>query len=298
MNMSDNCTIWNYNIPINSYHRYCKNIYSQNGEDGIIMQLLKELNIKNGIFCEFGASDGITSSNTFNLIKNYNFTGLAIEGDKSRFQKCVENYKNYPNIKIMNGFVLYNDKNLNLDKWLENGKLDKNFDLLSIDIDCDDYYVWENMNNFTPKIVIFEVNSYRDPIFDELPGKQNTDYNIDLLKEQNSSRIATGCSFISAVKLGLKKGYIPVSFTGNLIFVRKDLISNLKEFPYKISDNPFDYVDLYTNLSLWKNCWFTNNIITINKAIGEYYLKTKEKKIDLNYLRIRVPEILNNINLY
>lgn len=296
--MSDNCIIWNYNIPTNSYHKYCKNIYSQNGEDGIIIQLLKELNIENGTFCEFGASDGITSSNTFNLIKNYNFSGLAIEGDKTRFKKCLENYKNFPNIKIMNEFVLYNDQNLNLDKLLENGKLDKNFDLLSIDIDCDDYYVWENMNNFTPKIIIFEVNSYRDPIFDELPRKPNIEYEIDLLKEQNSGRIAQGCSFISAVKLGLKKGYIPVSFTGNLIFVRKDLVTNLKEFPYKVSNDPYDYVDLYSNLSLWENTWFTNNILNVNKAIGEYYLKTKEKKIDLNYLKNRVPEILNNINLY
>lgn len=298
MNISDNQIIWSYNIPINSYHRYCKNIYSQNGEDGIIMQLLKELNIKTGTFCEFGASDGITSSNTFNLIKNYNFTGLAIEGDKARFQKCLENYKNYPNIKIMNGFVLYNDKNLNLDKWLENGKLDKNFDLLSIDIDCDDYYVWENMNNFTPKIVIFEVNSYRDPIFDELPRKPCTEYNIDLLKGQNSGRVAMGCSFISAVKLGLNKGYIPVSFTGNLIFVRKDLVTNLKEFPYKVSDDPYDYVDLYSNLSLWENSWFTNNALTVNKAIGEYFLLTKKKLVDVNWLRKRVPEMLNNINLY
>ena len=47
---------------INTYHKYCKNVHSQNGEDGIIEQLLKELNIKTGTFCEFGASDGINSS--------------------------------------------------------------------------------------------------------------------------------------------------------------------------------------------------------------------------------------------
>jgi hypothetical protein len=80
-------------IPKNTYHQFCKNIYSQNGEDGILEQLIRELQIKNGSFCEFGASDGVDSSNTYNLIKNYNFSGISIELDHSRYQKCIENYK-------------------------------------------------------------------------------------------------------------------------------------------------------------------------------------------------------------
>ena len=48
-----------------------KNIYSQNGEDGILEEILKKLNIKkNGWCCEFGAWDGKHGSNTFNLVKN------------------------------------------------------------------------------------------------------------------------------------------------------------------------------------------------------------------------------------
>ena len=133
------------------------------------------------------------------------------------------------------------------------------------------------MKNFTPKIIIFEVNSYRDPVFDELPRNPSTEYNIDLLKQQIPNRVALGCSFISAIKLGLKKGYIPVSFTGNIIFIRKDLVINLKESPYKVSDNPYDYIDLYTNLSLSGNAWFTNSCLAVNKAIGDYFLSTNKK---------------------
>ena len=77
---------YEFELPTHTYHKYCKNIYSQNGEDGILQQLIKELNIKNGTFCEFGASDGITSSNTYNLIKNFNFSGLAIEYSKQRYE--------------------------------------------------------------------------------------------------------------------------------------------------------------------------------------------------------------------
>ena len=295
INISDRRIKWTHSIPKDTYHQFCKNIYSQNGEDGIIEQLIKELNIKNGTFCEFGASNGIASSNTYNLIKNYNFSGIAIEADKIRFTECVKNYKSFPNIMIYNGYVLYNHSEYNLDKWLEKGNMEKNFDILSIDIDCDDYYVWKNMKNFNPKIVIFEVNSYRDPIFDELPKKPSSQYNIDLLKQQNPGRVALGCSFISAIKLGLNKGYIPISFTGNVTFVRKDLIHNLKEFPYKLSDNPYDYIHLYSNLCMWENEWFTNNGLLVNTAIGEFYLSTQKKEINIEWLHKRVAEIKKNL---
>ena len=293
--LSDNQVRWPYSIPSDTYHKYCRNVYSQNGEDGILEQLIRELDITNGSFCEFGASDGISSSNTFNLVKERNFTGLLIEADKDRYNKCVENYKSYPDIKVCNGYVLYDDDNNNLDAWLERGGMNKDLDVLSVDIDGDDYYVWENMKNYTPKIVIFEVNSYRDPIFDELPKRPATSYNIDLLHQQIPYRGAEGCSFISAIKLGLEKGYIPVAFTGNLTFVRRDLVDKLKDFPYKISDNPYDYVTLYTNLSMWNNEWFSNNILIVNMAIRDYYILTKRMYIDVEWLRNRMNEISNNI---
>jgi hypothetical protein len=296
MNISDTvikCT--NNRILDNTYHKYCHNIYSQNGEDGIIEKLINELNIVDGTFCEFGASDGISSSNTYNLIKKYNFSGLAIEADINKYHKCLENYKDFKNITIEHGMVLYDDPEYNLDKWLKKANLPYNFDVLSIDIDCDDYYVWENMTEHNPKIVIFEVNSYRDPVFDELPRIPSLDYNIDLLKSKFPNRVAQGCSFISAIKLGLSKNYIPLSFTGNLIFIRKDLTNNLKEFPYKISDNCYDYIYLYTYLVLWKNEWYTNYGLLVNVAIGDYFILTGKKEINIEWIKNKVNEILKTI---
>jgi hypothetical protein len=300
LSISDHTVRWPFPVPTNTYHKYCRNVYSQNGEDGILDQLLTELNggsgSGGGTFCEFGASDGVSSSNVLHLVKSRNFTGMLIEADEARYRKCVENYRSYPDVQVFQGFVLYDDAANNLDSWLARGNMKKDLDVLSIDIDCDDYYVWDNMKNYNPKIVIFEVNSYRDPIYDELPKQPSNAYNIDLLRQQNPSRVALGCSFISAVKLGLNKGYVPVSFTGNIIFVRRDLVEKLREFPYKLSNNPYDYVELYTHLSMWGNEWYSNNGLMVNAAIRDYYLSTNRVFIDIEWLKNRVREIGSNRN--
>lgn len=288
---------YQFELPHGTYHMYCKNIYSQNGEDGILEQILKELEINNGSFCEFGASDGIYSSNTYNLIKNHNFWGISIELDKFLAQKCAENYKQFSNVQVFCGAVLYDDPNNDLNAWLKRGNLPYDLDVLSIDIDYNDYYVWEHLTEFSPKIVIIETNPYRDPIHEELPGSPSHEYMIDPLAEWYAARIAIGCSFISAINLGLKKNYVPIAYTGNITFVRKDLVHKLKEFPYKISDNPYDYITLYTHLALWGNKWKTNTGLILNVAIRDYYLKFKRKDIDPAWLQIRINEILHNINI-
>lgn len=294
---TDSSIALQYELPTGTYHKYCRNVYSQNGEDGILEQLLKELSITRGVFCEFGAADGLFSSNTYNLIENHSFSGMAIELNPSLYQKCVSNYRPFPNVQVFQGAVDYRDKNNDLNAWLERGNLPYDLDVLSIDIDSDDYYVWQGLTKFSPKIVIIETNSYRDPIFEELPNSASQEYTIDLLKAWCPIRVAMGSSFISILQLGLMKGYIPVAFTGNLTFVRKDLVYKLREFPYKISSDPYDYVTLYTHLAFWNNQWFTNTGLILNVAIRDYYLQFKKKHIDIQWINMRMKEILENINV-
>ena len=233
-------------MPINSYHKYCKNIYIQNGEDGILEQLLNELYISSGSFCEFGASDGIGSSNTRNLIEQRGFYCLYIEPGNSFFY-LLENTKQFNRITCINDIVSHENTNKSLETYIDSAKLPHDFDVLSIDVDSYDYQILEKFT-YNPKIVVIEINSYRDPIITELNVIQQTEMNIDILKNEKPERIACGTSFLPIITLGLKKGYIPVSCTGNIIFVRKDLISFIKEFPIKISADPYDYLYLYSTL--------------------------------------------------
>jgi hypothetical protein len=283
MEINDKVIKYVNKLPENTYHKYCKNYYSQNGEDGILEQLIKELGIKDGFCCEFGASDGITSSNTHNLITKYNFTSIQIEANPNGFDKLKYTYKAYEDkVFCYNEYVTTS----NLKDFLSKHNFPLDFDVLSIDIDSYDYDIWKNFTEYEPKIVVIEVNSYRDPIIDETNKTRTQDYNEqeDPLIKWHSSRVGEGTSFITMIELGLNKGYVPVSFTGNIIFVHKSCINNLKEFPYHISNNKYDYINLYTNLCMWQNEWFTNTGLMFNVAIRNYYKQYKTKQLDINWI--------------
>lgn len=181
------------------------NIYSQYGEDGVLEYLLSNLNIELGECCEFGMS-GIKYSNTFNLVKNKNWHAVYIE----RAPHHLKNLK-----EIMNGYdVNLIDKSLeitgenNLDNILSTTKLKKDFDILSIDVDGIDYHIWDSLKNYIPKIVIIEINPFI---------KKDIEY-------INNGKLFSS-SFASVVKLGESKGYKLVCMTGNLIFVKSELIN-------------------------------------------------------------------------
>lgn len=196
----------------NFYNQYKYNKYSQNGEDGIIQELLNRLEIKSGWVCEFGAWDGIHLSNTFALVEN-GFNAIYIEGDKDRYNDLLKTVEKYPTIIPINAFVDHDENSENsLDKLLEKTSIPNDFDLLSIDIDSFDYQVWKSLKNYKPKLVIIEINSSVDPLNQQhihTPGKYQ------------------GTGFMATFMLGIQKEYTFVLHTGNMIFVRNDLFEKL-----------------------------------------------------------------------
>lgn len=181
------------------------NIYSQYGEDGIIEHLLSLLKIEMGECCEFGMS-GTKYSNTFNLVKNKNWYGVYIERAPHHLKNLKEIITDY-NVTLI-------DKNVeimgehSLDSILATTPINKEFDILSIDVDGIDYHIWDRLKNYNPKIVIIEINPFYKP------GEEYINDGTNF-----------SSSFTSVVKLGEKKGYKLVCMTGNLIFVRTDLIN-------------------------------------------------------------------------
>lgn len=209
------------------YLAFAKNKITQFGDEGIINQLLTELDLfnKNYVVSEFGAWDGVYLSNVYNLWRYNNFNAILIESNQERYMEILEISKNYNNVEGLGVMVDKNSNQTNsFDNIVERSKFkvnDDNFALLCIDVDGPDYAIWESINNYNPIIVVIEI-----------AGGWGVEQEY----------VGTGASLKSLYKLGLSKNYTLVCATGNAYFVRNDMVSKLKNF-----DDTATYVDYYIN---------------------------------------------------
>ena len=204
-------------------NNFSKKIYSQFGEDGILLEILNRLKNKNlDKWCvEFGAKDGISYSNTYNLIKHYNYNAVLIEGDKKYFKKLSKNLPQKNIVKI-NKFVNFSGPN-NLDEILGSTVIPENFDILSIDIDGCDFYIFESLIKYKPKIVCIEFNHL-------IPNS------VEFVQKKDF-KIKQGSSAKSLIKLAGKKDYKLVgSSFSNLFFIDKEYFNLVTEKEVLLED--------------------------------------------------------------
>jgi len=200
--------------------KHAANIKSQFGEDGIIVKILDTISPKNNFCVEFGAWDGIHLSNTWALINSASWSGVLIEGSPDKFSDLENTYGANERVEILNRFVGL-DKN-SLDIILATTNAPADFDLLSIDIDGNDWHVWESLQNYRPRVVVIEFNP---TIPNDLYFTQDYDPSVN-----------QGASLLAMIELGKKKGYELVSVTlVNALFV---VCEEFEKF--NIKDNDID----------------------------------------------------------
>lgn len=174
-------------------------VYSQKGQDGVLGLIFSQLGIKKGTFVEFGARDGVELSNTAHLRLNKGWRGLLM--DTEPLSPIVE--KEFITARNINHiFAMYKVFEL---------------DLLCVDVDGNDLYIWEAIN-LKPKVVVIEYNSkFR---YDE---SYAIEYNPEHKWEGDDYY---GASLLALKKIGERKGYTLVYVVGELdaIFVRNDLL--------------------------------------------------------------------------
>jgi hypothetical protein len=189
-------------------HEFKYDRHSQNGEDGVIEELLRRLDIREGWVVEFGAWDGAHLSNTLSLLeRGSGFRAVYIEGDAERFAQLERTAGRFDGRIVPIRAFVQPDGDASLGALLDSIRIPGDFELLSIDVDGIDYQIWEGLTAYEPKIVVIEVNSSVPPHEDQIhgPGRQ-------------------GSSFNSMLKLGRAKGYTCVCHIGNMVFVRNDLL--------------------------------------------------------------------------
>ena len=199
-------------------------LFSNRNEDGIILKLITALNINNGFFIDIGSNDCI-NSNCANLAFNFNWNGVFIDADKSLLKIGERNYKLFKSdskFKFVEAF-LYPE---NINEIVLNN-IDKNteVDFASIDIDGNDFAIWQALDCVRPKIVVVE-NKIEY-------GK----YDIVIPTNDKFKQQEWGASIVSFTNLAIQKGYTLVSTNDagfNAFYLRNDLFENSSIKPLKL----------------------------------------------------------------
>ena len=190
-------------------------MYSQSGEDGIIEKIFNEIGTEKGWYCDFGAGDGHWISNTKNL-REKGWNGVLIEGDPESFDNLHKNFGEDSSVEIINSYVSCEPTEC-LDYLLSQTRLPKDFDLLSIDVDGNDLWIWKSLKNYSPKIVVIEYNSNYHPE-ESLVIKYDPNHRFNMDDYYGATAGVLN-------KLAIEKGYSLVAFTPdlNLFFCKNDL---------------------------------------------------------------------------
>jgi hypothetical protein len=201
----------------NKYHEMRKNddklpefrdigfrLFSQNDEDGILLYIFSIIGINNFTCIEICCGDGI-QCNTANLIVHHGWNGLLIDGNKDLitrgtefYNKCLDTLIFPP--KLINAWVTRE----NVNKLIEGNGFSGEIDLLSIDMDGVDYWIWDAISCISPRVVVVEYHNILGP-----DRSISVPYKPDFNCYDNPPDYL-GASLKAFVKLGRKKGSDPL----------------------------------------------------------------------------------------
>jgi len=193
-------------------------VFSQFGDDGIIQYLVQKLDLPacEQRFVEFGVED-YTESNTRFLLLNNNWSGLIMDGSEE-FMASVRRSDIYwrHDLTALARFITRE----NINALLEEAGFQGRIGLLSIDIDGNDYWVWEAITAVNPAVVIVEYNSLFGP-----HAPVTIPYQADFARRRaHYSNLYWGTSLAALCHLAAKKNYVWIGCNtagNNAYFVRK-----------------------------------------------------------------------------
>lgn len=195
-------------------------VFSQNGEDGLLALIFSEIGVTNRRFVEFGVGDG-RECNCANLAIWFGWTGLMLESNAADARRARERYarlgrRDEKVVRVQRAHVTVE----NINETISNAGLHGEIDLLSIDIDGNDYWLWEAIEVVEPRVVVIEYNASFGPRSISVP------YDPGFVRfRKHRSGWYHGASLTALAELGERKGYDLVGADSrgvNAFFVRAD----------------------------------------------------------------------------
>tara|TARA_Y100000310_G_scaffold230794_1_gene233300 strand:+ start:8303 stop:9007 length:705 start_codon:yes stop_codon:yes gene_type:complete len=188
---------------------------SSHGEYGVLKEIFRRLGVSAGTACEFGAWDGVYCSNAYDLVVSDGWSCIMMEADEDRYKKLLKTASRIPSIDPYHETIHFSHQQGKLlDAFFDEIKMPAVFDLLCIDIDSCDYQVWESLQKYAPKVVVIEAD--------------NLDLDIIQKEEIPHTHLGGSTCYPPMKRLGESKGYTLVEYTYNLIFVRNDLVAQVR----------------------------------------------------------------------
>lgn len=200
---------------------YGGNVTSEHGEDGVIKRIFVVIGAQSRSCVELGALNGVHGSNVWQLVKNEGWNGVLIEADQTYFERLQKEFLGTPGAECVNAFVSFEGPQ-SLNNIFARTQLPKEFDLFSLDIDGNEYHLWDSLTHYRPRVMLVEFN----------PTIPN---DVAFIQPRDMS-VFQGSSLMAFVELGKRKGYELIAANEtNAFFVLKEL------FPkFGIADNSID----------------------------------------------------------
>lgn len=204
--------------PRGPLDQYEYSLLSQNGEDGILRFLFGQVGFESRRFVEFGF--GAHQCNSLRLLLHEDFGGLLMDGSQEnvRFFAIAAERLGIERAKAVQAFLTRD----NLNALIEGAGVPRDIDLLSLDVDGNDYWFWEALTCVSPRVVCIEYNAGIGP---ELSWTVPYDPEFERFAKHPSG-FFHGASLKAMESLGSRKGYrlVGCDSTGtNAFFLRDDI---------------------------------------------------------------------------
>jgi hypothetical protein len=198
-------------------------VFSQFEEDGILLAIFGIIGETNKVFIDIGSANGI-NSNCANFAVNFGWHGLFMDGNENGIKEGREFYNSHSDTwayppKFKHAFI----QRENVNHLIEAAGFKGEVDLVSIDLDGNDYWVWDALNVVSPRVVIIE--THVEFGFKSIVVPYDKDYSYPGIHPDYH-----GASPVAMKKLANKKGYrlVGSNYYGfNTIYVKNGIADDL-----------------------------------------------------------------------
>ena len=199
-------------------NRYELQMFSQNGEDGILAEIFRRIGTTDCYFVEFGVENGLETNTTYLL--HAGWRGVWYDGNRKAIAAARRLFRPFIATGALEAHEAFITKE-NAADLLERANVPREFDLLSLDIDRNTYHVWDALAAYRPRVAVIEYNASVPVCHDwVIPYDANRTWSLNVLY---------GASLKAYERLGRERGYslVGCNLAGvNAFFVRDDLVGD------------------------------------------------------------------------